>query len=804
MKNINYLVLLLGSFLMISTPLFAELDNQNQLIKNGEFEQWENGFPSGWETVATTCSQDRSENGFAVQFGLGKVETEIHSSISQHLPELQPNTAYRLDFWTRRDKLRRGGIRFAIKGCFGQGLTFSGDGGYFSHLSGYRYTRYLTTGDRVNTNEAMIIFTGSYATLDGVSLAPVSGGFTGVEHSEPDEKNRIHVKFGLCNQTDKKQKYHLTYKITDFFGVPLVDEKITVSLAPNEDMFKTAICQVGTSKRYRMNLKIIHVGDDATSEYDRFYEPVSFKTETRQYVNLRTLNWATQMHGRDHEQPNFDGEWKAVNMPKDGRIGGGLDIVRLPYVRLLNNIGAVDKPNLIDFSNNYWEFIKADLHIPERASSSRVRVKFRVTQFEPALFVGSNLVAKTDGSVPLTADSTDAVSGSNDCKVVLRLASAKSLYKDSGNGIDFRREAQFMSYQNERAGIRDDPWLEIVPRVRVEKVFIDTSVRKHELKLTYELKNDTCISRVVVIEPEVLYHGERVLDIEPVSVLVYAEQSMRVVIKTAWQNPELWDIGEPNLYQLKTRLLSGSKNEVGAVANAEPLDIQNERFGFREIWTEGRDIILNGIVFRAKTMLSSPNPSYTGVPNNFENRWKQYDVGRRAGIIFHNNHSAQRTLDECEIADEMGMLQRPKLSLNMAFSDWRMTFADSPQFWQLSTDFSRALLEEFYNHPSVGWLTMENETFLCGAGDRFPSTFAGYRKIVDSLKGMKPGLLVDFDGSDPGGISDIWNLHYPLKYHRWIPLQHEWNPEVFKNGQWMPFQWPIQISSCVGLASGLI
>lgn len=778
---------------MMASTLTANSGNHNQLIKNGGFELWQCDVPLGWQATDIVRTDERSERGLTVQFASDGTKSEI----SQHLPHLKPNTIYRLDFWTRRDKLRRGGVRFTIKGCSGRGLTFSGDGGYFSHLGGYRYTRYVTIGNSVDTNKAEIIFTGSYATLDGVSLAPVSGGFTGIEYSEPDESKLVNVTFGVCNQTEKNQEYDIIYKVTDYFGVPLLDGKKQVSLTSGEDTVFYLSYLTGASKRYRMYLKTVRA-DGVISEHNRFYEPVSYKTETREYVNLRTLNWAMQTQGREHNQPNPDGSWKPLNMPKDGRLGAWLDIARLPHVRLLNNIGTIDKPNVIDFSKDYWGFIKADLEIPSRATESRVRIKFRVTQFEPALFVDSNLVAETKGSIPLTADITDSVFGTNNCEIILRLASAKSIYKDSGKGADFRREVQFMSYQGENAGMRDDPWLEVVPDIRVEKVFIDTSVRKHELKLTYEIKNDTRVSRVVIIDPKVVFRGKKVLDIKPVPVLVYAEQSMRVVIKTDWNNPELWDIGKPNLYQLTTSLLPGSKKNIGPLTGEAPFDIHNERFGFKEIWTEGRNIMLNGIVFRAKSMLSSPNPSYTGVANNFENRWKQYDAGRRGGIMFHNNHSAQRTLDESEIADEMGMLQRPKLSLNMAFSDWRMTFADSPEFWKLSTDFSCALLEEFYNHPSVGWITIENETFLCGAGDHYPSLVKGYQKIVESLKGMKPDLLVDFDGSDPGGIADIWNLHYPLKYQRWISIQKEWNPPVFQDGQWMPFQ----LYPGAGVASG--
>ncbi len=53
----------------------------------------------------------------------------------------------------------------------------------------------------------------------------------------------------------------------------------------------------------------------------------------------------------------------------------------------------------------------------------------------------------------------------------------------------------------------------------------------------------------------------------------------------AWPDPELWDLDRPVLYDLSVRLV----DEGGKV-----LDEQVTRFGFRELWLDGRELMLNG------------------------------------------------------------------------------------------------------------------------------------------------------------------------------------------------------------------
>jgi len=68
-----------------------------------------------------------------------------------------------------------------------------------------------------------------------------------------------------------------------------------------------------------------------------------------------------------------------------------------------------------------------------------------------------------------------------------------------------------------------------------------------------------------------------------------------------WADPQLWDVGAPHLYLLHVSVVGWD----GSVLDTYP----PVRFGFREIWTEGRELILNGHPLRLRLSTFTP-----GVP----------------------------------------------------------------------------------------------------------------------------------------------------------------------------------------------
>src|SRR5262249_44600033 len=71
-----------------------------------------------------------------------------------------------------------------------------------------------------------------------------------------------------------------------------------------------------------------------------------------------------------------------------------------------------------------------------------------------------------------------------------------------------------------------------------------------------------------------------------------------VTITQSWADPVLWDPGEPRLLQLVTEITDEKGNVI---------DRRDTRFGFREFWPEGRNLVWNGrpVKFGAVPFLTS-------------------------------------------------------------------------------------------------------------------------------------------------------------------------------------------------------
>jgi len=183
------------------------------VIANGEFESWGDGTPVGWDARGIKKSGDYSHNGLCVVFPPA-AQKGATTSISRNLTGLKSETTYRIDYHVRR--VGGGSLVFRITGCDGKGLRFSGNGGYFSNLAYYRYTRYFTTGKNVDSENAKITFTGAGIALDSVSISTLKGGFNGIEMSPPDKNGMLKFICGLSNPTDKAHSFDMKAGAVNF------------------------------------------------------------------------------------------------------------------------------------------------------------------------------------------------------------------------------------------------------------------------------------------------------------------------------------------------------------------------------------------------------------------------------------------------------------------------------------------------------------------------------------------------------------------------------------------------------------
>ena len=158
---------------------------------------------------------------------------------------------------------------------------------------------------------------------------------------------------------------------------------------------------------------------------------------------------------------------------------------------------------------------------------------------------------------------------------------------------------------------------------KVTDVFVRTSTRKKEVSLDVEL---TGIKRTgtVQIVAEMLNEQGEVEKTFTSDTTVLSNETQTVCVSWPWDNPRLWDVGKPNLYTLRLK------------ARGTDLDDEyNQKFGFREFWSEGRQFYLNGTVIhlRQPCFYNGPRGQVGDIFSEFgsetvDTRGDQSDSGR--------------------------------------------------------------------------------------------------------------------------------------------------------------------------------
>lgn len=311
---------------------------------------------------------------------------------------------------------------------------------------------------------------------------------------------------------------------------------------------------------------------------------------------------------------------------------------------------------------------------------------------------------------------------------------------------------------------------------RLDGVFIQPSVRKKELVLDVETANlkskkEPVKFTVAIIEAK----GGAVEKSAEFTVTPDAVSGVaRLVIP--WDNPKLWGLGQPNLYRLT---LSAS--------TAGWRDQLTERFGFRETWTEGKHIMLNGKRFRNSPILvGSPQQGTAdvvaaGLAKEIKTLMEQ---GFTLAEIWPEDIESRGAYGKYVMwhpaADEAGF----PVSGILPHMGWAGNNINSPTKLEAYRKATERILKRLRNHPSIIiWGTSGN-----AIGGNLDPRFFGQREAAEADKHARNPNAVATDArihagvailkqADPtrpilvhngGGIGDIFNNNYYLNI---IPLQ---------------------------------
>lgn len=159
-----------------------------------------------------------------------------------------------------------------------------------------------------------------------------------------------------------------------------------------------------------------------------------------------------------------------------------------------------------------------------------------------------------------------------------------------------RRGAAQLSYDNptgktnssiKRRGLCGDVYLVGTPAgARIADVKVDPSVRKGEITFDTGLQ-DLAAGAQYVLQTVITEKGRKVAEFTSKPFAAGELKGGRIKVTHKWKAEKLWDIHTPqNTYEAAVSLLAADKKVLDSAVAV--------RFGFREMWIEGRDLYLNG------------------------------------------------------------------------------------------------------------------------------------------------------------------------------------------------------------------
>jgi hypothetical protein len=293
---------------------------------------------------------------------------------------------------------------------------------------------------------------------------------------------------------------------------------------------------------------------------------------------------------------------------------------------------------------------------------------------------------------PFEADLSGFLDGDASNEIAIFVHNASGKYARPGAVLDDPREGD--AYRGATDRLQQRNWVGIVgdillswrPAVFVADVQVITSFRAKRLEVRVDAPLDRSERNSVALRAAVMDDGKTVLALPEKRLALDGATSL----EAGWSDPVLWGpepYGAPKLYALRTEL----------VADGAVVDRRFTRFGFREVWVDGRDVLLNGKkLWMAGTYYGKLTPlCYL---NDRRPQALAIEVMQASGLNTLHGHwddLGAPWLDRC---DEMGMLVlggyycdgRPQIQ-SSADPGWEAWMADTCAEW------ARAVRD----HPSI-------------------------------------------------------------------------------------------------------
>jgi len=340
-----------------------------------------------------------------------------------------------------------------------------------------------------------------------------------------------------------------------------------------------------------------------------------------------------------------------------------------------------------DYINAVW--YRKHITITEEQKNSTVLLHFGAVDYKSTIFINGKKCGEHKGGYSsFSIDITSLLETGDNVITVNAVDDIRSGKQPAGKQ-SVRYASRGCSYTR-TTGIWQTVWLEFVPKTYIESVKIYADAVSGNINVSAYIKGkpNGCIFA------DITYNGEKVASVQS------ASHTGEINLFAHIDNAKLWNVGEPNLYDIEFKL---------------DCDVVKSYFGFRTIEIDGNKVLINKKSVFQRLVLDQgfyPDGIYTAP----EDKDLKNDIIRSMELGFNGARLHEKVFEERFLyyADKLGYIvwgEFPNWGMSLGYSDNRNgVITANDGLSDFITEWTE-VVERDYNHPSiVGWCP-NNETW---------------------------------------------------------------------------------------------
>ncbi|MBC7958396.1 MAG: glycoside hydrolase family 2, partial [Vallitaleaceae bacterium] len=281
--------------------------------------------------------------------------------------------------------------------------------------------------------------------------------------------------------------------------------------------------------------------------------------------------------------------------------------------------------------------------IPDIICGERIFLCFNGIMQQSRIYLNNNIVAEWDEAfLPLKIDITKHIKAERcENELMVICTTFDEVQMKSGRTKSLGLIGSWFGFLGR--GIWQDVYIERTSPTYIVDALIKTSVRNKSIQVEVEVENKQDQAQEVTIIMDILEKSEIVPTFKPQQLKLEGNSIKSIKIEEPWEDPQLWSFEAPFLYRMQIVLHS----------NGSEIDRKTISFGYREIWTENDQFILNGI----RVNLRGDSWHFQGAnqqTKEYASNW--FKMCKEKGLNFVRLHAEPHPEYYLEAADEVGIL----------------------------------------------------------------------------------------------------------------------------------------------------